>query len=175
MSTYPFSDDSDAFAELYAATYKKQYQYAYHYLRDEFLAQDALQELYILVFKNIHKLHDTNVFIAWLNQINFRVCFKIAKKQLQYHDELQKYGNENYHMLHGESPDPADEVDRQVEKDYIMNRVKSLPQQESQSIILKYYHGMKLDEIAAMIGSSRSTVKRHLRNGRYKLQRTLKG
>ena len=48
--------DSDAFAELYAATYQRLYHFAYHYLKDEYLAQDALQETYILVLKNIHSL-----------------------------------------------------------------------------------------------------------------------
>ncbi len=35
--------DSNAFAELYTLTYQKTYNYARHYLRDDFLAQDALQ------------------------------------------------------------------------------------------------------------------------------------
>lgn len=37
--------DSDAFAELYASTYKRQYQLAYSYLKDEYLAQDTMQEI----------------------------------------------------------------------------------------------------------------------------------
>lgn len=36
-------NDSDAFAELYALTYNKVYNYARHYLRDDFLAQDAMR------------------------------------------------------------------------------------------------------------------------------------
>ena len=32
--------DSDAFAELYAATYKKQYYFTYQYVKDSYLAQD---------------------------------------------------------------------------------------------------------------------------------------
>ena len=35
--------DSNAFAELYAATYQKEYRFAYKYLKEEYLAQDALQ------------------------------------------------------------------------------------------------------------------------------------
>lgn len=70
--------DSDAFAELYAATYQKEYRFAYNYLKDEYLAQDALQETYILALKNLYTLRDSKLFISWLNQINFRVCFKYA-------------------------------------------------------------------------------------------------
>ena len=50
--------DSDAFAELYAATYQKQYHFAYSYLKDEYLAQDALQETYIIALKELTKLQD---------------------------------------------------------------------------------------------------------------------
>lgn len=56
--------DSDAFAELYAATYQRQYLYAYHYLKDEYLAQDALQETYILALKNLVKLKDPTLVIS---------------------------------------------------------------------------------------------------------------
>lgn len=36
--------DSDAFAELYTATYQKQYRFAYQYTKDSYLAQDILQD-----------------------------------------------------------------------------------------------------------------------------------
>lgn len=80
--------DSDAFAELYAATYQKQYHFAFSYLKDEYLAQDALQETYILALRNLSKLRDPMLLIAWLNQINFRVCFHLHKKQELYNAEL---------------------------------------------------------------------------------------
>lgn len=54
--------DSDAFAELYTATYQKQYRFAYQYTKDSYLAQDILQDVYILVRKNMHlpKIHNSN-------------------------------------------------------------------------------------------------------------------
>jgi len=64
------ANDSDAFAELYALTYNKVYNYSRHYLRDDYLAQDAMQEIYIRVLKNITKLNDPSLFIAWLNHIS---------------------------------------------------------------------------------------------------------
>ena len=80
--------DSDAFAELYAATYQKQYNFAYSYLKDEFLAQDALQEIYITALRNLSKLRDPMLLIAWLNQINFRICFHLHQRQERYNEEL---------------------------------------------------------------------------------------
>ena len=78
--------DSDAFAELYALTYNKVYNYTRHYLRDDFLAQDAMQEVYILALKNIGKLNDPAVFIAWLNRICFHVCYDMTQKNRPQND-----------------------------------------------------------------------------------------
>lgn len=80
LVTRAMTGDSDAFAELYAATYQRLYHFAYHYLKDEYLAQDALQETYILVLKNMHSLKNPELFISWLNQICFRICFNMQKK-----------------------------------------------------------------------------------------------
>lgn len=72
--------NSDAFAEIYAMTYNKVYNYCCHYLRDTYLAQDAVQEIYISALKNIHKIKDPTLFIAWINQISFHICYDICKK-----------------------------------------------------------------------------------------------
>ncbi|MEG0378530.1 MAG: RNA polymerase subunit sigma, partial [Eubacterium sp.] len=42
--------DRDAFDTLYKKTYKRQYLVACSFLNDEFLAEDALQEIYLSVF-----------------------------------------------------------------------------------------------------------------------------
>lgn len=73
--------DSDAFAELYLATYKKIHRFAYHYLRDEEDAEDAVQETYVVVFRKLRTLRDPRLFISWINQIAFRICFAMQKKK----------------------------------------------------------------------------------------------
>ena len=45
--------DSDAFAELYTATYQELYRFAYRYFKDQYRAQDILQDVYIIALKNI--------------------------------------------------------------------------------------------------------------------------
>ena len=72
--------DSDAFAELYTATYQSQYRFAYQYVKDPYLAQDILQEVYILVLKNLDTLKNPRLFVSWLHQITFRICFDNCRK-----------------------------------------------------------------------------------------------
>lgn len=160
--------NGDAFAELYAATYKKQYYFAYKYLRDEYLAQDALQEVYILALKNIARLKEGKLFISWLNQINFRVCFDMAGKHKRVSTELGVPELETGLIPHPDG-DPAHHISDEDEKHYIMEKIMELPGQESRAIIMKYYNDMKLEDIAAAMNCNRSTVKRYLKSGRERL------
>lgn len=170
---------SDAFAELYAATYQKQYLYAYHYLKDEYLAQDALQETYILALKNLAKLKDPTLVISWLNQINFRVCYALNKKQARYNQEMTTTDDMLLNVSSSEddnsrySSSPEDAV-IQIDSDrYLMNQILNLPFTESQVILMKYYRNLKLDEIARLMDISRSSVKRYLHSGRERLAKVL--
>lgn len=170
--------DSDAFAELYAATYQKQYQFAYSYLKDEYLAQDALQETYIIALKEITKLKDPMLLVAWLNQINFRVCFQLHKKQKRYDAEMRGYYDDTEEgrkmalamsqaeMSPSSDGNPEDMVVRVDSREYIMNQILKLPFTEAQVIILRFYRSLKYNEIADLLEISQSSVKRYLRSGK---------
>ena len=176
--------DSDAFAELYAATYQRQYHFAYTYLKDEYLAQDALQETYIIALKNLSKLKDPMLLIAWLNQINFRVCFHLQKKRKRYDAELINYDSTDEetdsiqtdlapHMTQ-RNINPEDLVVRIDSKEYIMNQILKLPFTEAQVVILKYYQELKVGEIARLMDISRSSVNRYLSSGKTHLEKILR-
>lgn len=166
--------DSDSFAELYAATYQREYRFAFKYLKDDYLAQDALQETYITALKNLHKLRDSTLFISWLNQINFRVCFNMQKKQNRYHKEMYDYDHtDTPGTISCQGAGPEEQVVKVDEQEYIMKMILDLPSAESQVIIMKYYQDMKLEEIAQVMEVSRSTVKRYLNSGRQKLETIL--
>jgi len=156
--------DSDSFAELYVATYQQQYRFSYRYLQDEFLAQDALQETYILALKNISTLRDPHVFVSWLNQINMRVCFSIYRRERRQEQNMERYKE----TLEADSS-PEVLAMRQDQQEYLLKQIMALPFSESQVILLRYFRNMKLEEIADIMQISRSSVKRYLESGRKKL------
>ena len=164
---------SDAFAELYAATYQKQYQFSYCYLKDEFLAQDALQETYVTALKNLRSLNDPKLFVSWLNQINFRVCYSMNSKQKRYNLEMDEFNDEMIGNVRSESPTPEEDVVRIDDGNYVLKQVLALPYTESQVIFLHYYKEMKLDEIAYLLELSKATVKRYLASGKKRLSKSL--
>lgn len=146
---------SDAFAELYAATYQEQYTFAYRYLGDEYLAQDALQQTYIQSLKEIRSLNDPTLFLAQLRQIGYKTCFSIRRKQNNISEDLEKMqvtidGNQ-----------------------YTIRRIMNLPFTESQVILMKYCDHMTNRSIAKMMHISRSSVKRYQTLGQKRLRQIL--
>lgn len=165
-------NNSDAFAELYALTYKHIYNYAGHYLRDEYLAQDAVQETYISALKNIKNIKDPSLFVAWLNQICFHVCYDMSKR-LSKGDEVS---SEFLELLKDDLSDHNPELTTETldETDIVKRAVARLPFSEQQVIVMRYYNEMKLEEIADALSISRSTVKRYLISGRNHLEEMLR-
>lgn len=165
--------DADAFAELYTLTYNKVYNYARHYLKDEHLAQDAMQEVYIAAYRNIDKLSEPTLFVAWLNRISFHVCYDIQQKQFGRQDfadpELLELVRDEYP---GSNPEAlvlqASEIQR------LHQAMDELPFHERSVLIMRYYNNMKLEEIAGAMDLSRSTVKRYIASGKDHLARKLK-
>lgn len=153
--------DSDAFAELYTCTYNKVYYYCNRYLKDEYLAQDAVQEVYISAFKNTEKLHDPTLFIAWLNQISFHVCYDMMKKTKSDYGEVDSEVLDEIFDAHPDA-NLEDRVVRDDEKRRLKEAISSLSMMEQQIVTLRYFNSMKIDEIVQITGLSRSTVKRQL-------------
>ncbi len=167
------ANDSDAFAELYAMTYNKVYNYARHYLRNDDAAQDALQEIYILALKNLNKLNDATVFIAWLNRISFNVCYTMSQKQTgrQFSDPSILESIEDEYL--GANPEAS--YQKKDETRRVNDALEMLPFNEKQVLIMRFYNDMKLEEIAAAMDISRSSVKRYIASGEEKLKKILKG
>ncbi len=166
--------NSDAFAELYAATYQREYTYAYNYLKDAYLAQDALQETFILALKNLKTLQDPQAFVSWLNQICFRVCFNMQRKQsYQCENAIDMSVTDSVNHQNPESS-PEDAFIVVEQQRYILDQVMDLPPLEAEAIILRYYKNMKVDDCARLMNVSKSTVKRYINRGLEHLKIRLK-
>lgn len=140
--------DSNAFAELFAATHQKQYQFCCYYLQDPLLAQAALQETYMQLFSHIHRLNDHSLIIAFLTQISFRVCLKMKQRQ--------------------DPSLPVNPVSIMVPiagREYTMHQLMNLPFTESQVMLLRYFCQMKPGRIASLMELTRREVRAYLVSG----------
>ena len=150
--------DSNAFAEFFAATYQKQYEFSLHCLNDRFLAVDALKSTYTNALRNLSRVRDALLCIPWLTQYNIRSCMELQEKQRIM--EIKQSGDKKNMSFKPE--DRTISIDGQV---YGLHRIMSLPFTESQSIILRYHFGMEVKDIASILELKSKEVKRHIHSG----------
>lgn len=165
--------DSNAFAELYAATCQQQYRFACRYLDDCTLAQDALQELYSNALKNIAKLKEPALTVAWLNQMNFRICYELQKRYRLHRLNVIDLNAEDTDSLEAErllkDGRLEDLISDAASREYIMNQILRLPFSEAQVVILWHFQHMSCGEIARLMNISHFSVRRHLSRGHVRL------
>lgn len=164
--------DMSAFSEIYALTYNRVYNYARHYLRDSFAAQDAVQEIYILALKNINKINNPVLFTAWLNQICFHVCYDICKKNNADYQIVDDEFLESFHDTKISS-NPESHAEINEERFILQKAIDDLPPLQRSIIVMRYFNNMKLADVADAMDISLSSVKRYLETARSALQSAL--
>lgn len=166
--------DSNAFAQLYSLTVNKVLNYCKCYLKDEYLAQDAVQDIYISALKNIKKLNDPTLFVAWLNQISFHTCYDICKSRKTDYGDID---SEMMEEICDSKPDsnPENVVMDTDEKKRLKDAINRLSVSNQQLITLRYFNNMKIDDIVKATGISKSTVKRNLQSAVESLKNMMGG
>lgn len=149
--------DSQAFSDLYSLTYQKVYFLSLNILKDKSMAEDAVQEVFLIVLKSIDKLESPKLFIAWINKITYNYCIKELSK-------VKKFGE-----VHSKDVDPIESYILKESNCELMNLINKLSSIHSTILILKYFDDLKISEIAYVLSISEGTVKSRLSNAKKNL------
>ena len=116
------------------------------YLGDRGLAEDAAQETFLRAWKSMAQFERRNNASpgSWLVRIAINTCKNIRRTAW--------FRRTDRSVTPEELPLPAHEEDRTL-----LMTVQALPDRQREVVILRYYHGMSLDETARTLGLSRST------------------
>jgi RNA polymerase sigma-70 factor (ECF subfamily) len=146
--------DHDAFAELARAAVVRLDQAARLILRDPELARDAVQEGLIRAWRDLRKLRDPDRFDAWLYRLTVNACLDLARQRRRRVIEVQLTS------LHAPAtPDSsAAHADRQLVDDVL----RELDEQGRAIVVLHYYIGLPLTDVAATLSIPLGTVKSRL-------------
>lgn len=117
------------------------------YLGDRGLAEDAAQETFLRAWRSMAQFEGRNNATpkSWLIRIAINTCKNIRRTAW--------FRRTDRSVTPEELPLPAGEEDRTL-----LLTVQSLPDRQREVVILRYYHGMSLEETARTLGLSRSTA-----------------
>lgn len=165
------------FEKLYYRYRNLMYYIAFQVLGDEKDSEDAVQEAFFRVAKNMDKIGDvegmeTKNFVAVIVK---REAMKLYDKRKKRSEVLESQLNDEESSNHGETffeRQKAEDSDKIVnELEYAIN---SLPYKYSSIMTLKYVMGYSGKEISRITGLSETNVRQHLFTGRKLLEEMLK-
>lgn len=161
--------EDDAFAEIYEITHKYIYQRAKYITNDETDALDLMQEVYLALFKDLHKLNRNESLFAWLKTVTFRQGIRLNEKNRKS-GETVDYGEDFFKQLVDDDEAIEDSYVNQQDLNYIKNCIFELPEDQRMMILAYYYDNMKVESIAELFEISPGTVKSRLYHARKKLK-----
>lgn len=131
---------------------------------DGTLAEDVLQEVFILIYRKIGWLREPVLFRPWAYRIASRETFARLKKEKHWREQVR--GEDVLETL------PAAETPERVSPEEIHAMLSSVSPASRAVLILHYLEDLSLAETAEILGLSIGTVKSRLAFGLQKLRET---
>ena len=137
----------------------------YLYLCDRSQAEDAVQETFLKVYRSLDSFRGESSEKTWILKIAMRTCYDMN------HSGWSRFFNRRVtpEML-PEASVPFTERD-----DALTQAVMRLPEKLRRVIILYYYQGLGVREIAETLGITQPSVSSRMKRGREKLKAALEG
>lgn len=137
------------------ADYKKLYRLAYSYVHNENDALDLVQESAYKAIKHSHTLKNPQYAGTWLYRIVINESISFLRKRKQQETVL--------YDMDGETEDIYSDVD-------LHQALEQLEPMDKTVIVLRYFEGMQLNQIAQTLDENLSTVKSRLYRSLKKLR-----
>ena len=162
--------DMASFEALYRTTSKQVYLSCWCLLQNEADIEDTMQDTYLTAITHINQLADPAKFGVWVNQIAVNKCKnKLAQKNVQLFDldELEDESalEENDNFLPENYAEQAEKRELVLK---IMSEKLSLVQYET--VLLYYFDGLNISEIASCMECPEGTVKYRLSIARKRIK-----
>ena len=161
------SDDA-ALAELYRRFGRLAYGLAFRILRDDALAQDAVQEAFLGVWRAAGRFAAERAKPStWLLTLVHRRAVDLVRREERRRAEpLQPEAEDS-------SGATGDEVELTARRQVIREALRKLPPEQREAIELAYYGGYTQTELAERVGQPLGTIKSRMFTGLARLREVL--
>jgi len=152
--------DKNAFETIYKAYFRKLYTLSFRYLRDEAIAEELANDVFMMLWENADRLAINQSLGAYLS----RSVINLSLNQLKKNQRLLDRNNDYIKDLDlADNEDQADLAALYESKLLMIESIlQSLPPQCRKIVLMSKYDKMKQQEIADQLGISIKTVKNHL-------------
>ncbi|GKU83774.1 sigma-70 family RNA polymerase sigma factor [Niallia sp. NCCP-28] len=153
--------EEEAFLAIMHAYKIDLYKTAFAYLHNEEESLEAIQEVTYRAYKSIKKVKKPAYIKTWLLRIMINYCNDVLKRKKK--------------MIMNEAIIPLIATMDNYQTMEIQEAIETLDERSREIITLKYYHDLKIKEIAFMLDCPEGTVKTWLNKALKQLKNKLDG
>ncbi len=164
-----------AFEELFKANREKIYRLAYGFVKNTADAEDLLQETFFKAFLAIKNFKPKKrlIFSTWLYRIGINCSISFLRKHKKQKEKNQDIFQENPVQFKARHPNPETLLETEEMHRVFKNELDTLSSKQRTIIVLRYYNGLKVKEIAEKMRCSEGSVKKQLFRAFSKLKKQL--
>ena len=157
--------DRAAFDDLVRCHERRVLMTAWRMLGSKEDAQDAAQEVFLRLYRHLHRVDPSRPLMPWLYRMTVNVCHDLhRKRQLEVEVNSGKFDPAN------SAADPAGEINRSEQMQMIAAALQTLTKKERAAIVLRDIQGLSTSEVADILGSRETTVRSHISSARVKIK-----
>jgi RNA polymerase sigma-70 factor, ECF subfamily len=146
--------DHDAFAELARRAVVRLDRAARLIVRDPELARDGVQDGLIRAWRDLPTLQDPDRFEAWLHRLIVNACIDLTRRRRSRPVEIE--------LAPEHAPEIPDASGVIAQRDLVDGVLRRLDAHGRAIVVLHYYAGLPLTEVAAALRIPLGTVKSRL-------------
>jgi RNA polymerase sigma-70 factor (ECF subfamily) len=162
--------DLDAFAQVYDRYERQVYRYALHILGHRDDADDIKQETFLKAYQAIGSFRSESSLQTWL----LRICGNLCRDKIKSWDRRNVTYDSTLRddELGGsdEEQGPQAVVERKMMTEIIFKALRGMPPAQRELIVLHEVEDLSYEQIAAVLGCSRTSIKLRL----FRARRSLK-
>jgi RNA polymerase sigma-70 factor (ECF subfamily) len=146
--------DHDAFATIVRAAIARLDAAARLILRDRELARDAVQDALLRAWRDLPGLRDPERFDAWLHRLTVHACLDVARRRRRRVVEVE--------LTPIAMPSVGDAASIVADREVLDQAMRRLEPEWRAVVVLHYYLGMPLPDVASELGIPLGTAKSRL-------------
>ena len=149
-----------AFEELLSRHKEKIYTSIYLFVKDQALAEDIFQEVFIKIIDTLRKgkYNHEGKFVQWALRISYNMCVDYFRRSKRRPKVTPTETFDIFDVLQNPEPNAEQTIIRSQTHDKIRNLVDQLPPEQREVVILRHYADMSFKEIAKLTRVSINTA-----------------
>ena len=163
----------EAFGQLIRKYQDRLFNGMVQLVRNEFEAEDVVQEAFILAFTKLSSFQGNSAFFTWLYRISYNVAITRMRRKKTSTVSLTGPENQTQLQLPSDDPGPDAGIQKREQAAQLMDALGRLSEEHRAILVLREMEGMDYEAISEILDLPIGTVRSRLHRARSQLKHQL--